>query len=112
MVTKESTTKPGYLSPEYLSLKKKVKDFDSFQVCQYSPHLGLIPIEISDIFPAAHHVASRINYNPEEFTEFEKTWTEFFKRNNFSEIKYDKNDEFLKYFVKTLSKNIKKISLG
>ena len=111
MITKESTTKPGYLSPEYLSLKKKVNDFDSFQVCQYSPHLGLIPIEISDIFPAAHHVASRINYNPEEFTEFEKPWTEFFKKNNFSEIKYDKNDEFLKYFVKTLSKNIKKQSL-
>ena len=112
LITKESTTKPGYLSPEYLSLKKKVNDFDSFQVCQYSPHLGLIPIEISDIFPAAHHVASRINYNPEEFTEFEKTWTEFFKRNNFLEIKYDKKDELLKYFVKTLSKNIKKISLG
>ena len=111
LITKEFNTKPGYLSQQYLSLKKKIKDFDSFQVCQYSPHLGLIPIEISDIFPAAHHESSRIDYNPEEFTEFEKTWTEFFKKNNFSEIKFDKKDEFLKYFVKTLSKNIKKKSL-
>jgi len=111
LITKEFNTKPGYLSQQYLSLKKKIRDFDSFQVCQYSPHLGLIPIEISDIFPAAHHESSRIDYNPEEFTEFEKTWTEFFKKNNFSEIKFDKKDEFLKYFVKTLSKNIKKKSL-
>jgi len=112
LITKESSTKPGYLSPEYLSLKKKVKDFDSFQVCQYSPHLGLIPIEISDMFPAAHHVASRIKYIPEEFTEFEKTWEDFFKKNKFLEIHYDKKDEFLKYFVKILPKEIKKKSFG
>ena len=29
---------------------------------------------------------------------------------NFSEIHYDKDDEFLKYFVKTLPKEIKKKS--
>jgi hypothetical protein len=28
--------------------------------------MGLIPIEISDIFPAAHHESSRINYDPKE----------------------------------------------
>ena len=95
-----------------LEKKKKVKEFETFQVCQYNPHMGLIPIEISDIFPAAHHESSRINYDPKEFTEFQKTWENFFKKNKFLEIHYDKKDEFLKYFVKTLPKEIKKKSFG
>ena len=112
LITKESSTKPGYLSQQYVSLKKKVKEFDTFQICQYNPQLGLIPIEISDIFPAAHHETSRINYDPKEFTEFQKTWEDFFKKNKFLEIHYDKKDKFLKYFVKMLPKEIKKKSFG
>ena len=112
IIVKESNTKPGYLSQEYKRLKKKLKDFEAFQVCQYNPHLGLIPIEISDIFPAAHHETSRINYDPKEFVIFEKTWEKFFKKNKFLEIHYNKEDEFLRYFVKTLPKEIKKKSFG
>ncbi len=110
MIFRESKTKPGYLSPQYSRLKRKIKDFDSFQVCQYNPQLGLIPIEISDIFPAAHHETSRIEFKPNEFPTFEKTWDEFFKLNKFSEIHYDKKDEFLKHFVQRLPKEIKKKS--
>ena len=66
---------------QYIELKKKFKDFDSIQVCQYNPQLGLIPIEISDIFPAAHHETSRINFDPKEFPTFEKTWASFFNSN-------------------------------
>ena len=112
IIIKESNTKPGYLSQEYKRLKKKLKDFEAFQVCQYNPHLGLIPIEISDIFPAAHHETSRINYDPKEFVIFEKTWENFFKKNKFLEIHYNKEDKFLRYFVKTLPKEIKKKSFG
>jgi len=110
LVTKEYSTKPGYLAHQYLALRKKFKDFDSIQVCHYNPQLGLIPIEISDIYPAAHHETSRINFEPNEFPTFEKTWKDFFSNNKFSEIHYDKNDQFLKYFVKMLPKNIKKKS--
>jgi 7-cyano-7-deazaguanine tRNA-ribosyltransferase len=110
IITKESSSKPGYLSHEYINLKKKIKDFESFQVCQYDPLLGLIPIEISDIYPAAHHETSRINFEPSEFPVFEKTWNEFFANNKFSEIHFDKEDKFLKYFVKWLPKEIKKKS--
>ena len=112
VIIKEYNTKPGYLSPQYIGLKKKFKDFDSIQVCQYNPHLGLIPIEISDIFPAAHHETSRLNFKPNEFTVFEKTWKDFFNNNKFSEIHYDKDDEFLKYFVKMLPKKIKQKSFS
>ena len=108
LIIKESNTKPGYLSHQYVGLKKKIKDFDSFQICQYNPQLGLIPIEISDIFPAAHHETSRINFVPKEFPVFENTWKTFFDKNKFEEIHYDKDDQFLKYFVSMLPKNIKK----
>ena len=112
LITNESSTKPGYLSHQFVNLSKKLKDFDEVQICQYNPQLGLIPIEISDVFPAAHHETSRMNFDPKEFTEFEKTWKAFFENNQFSEIRYNKDDEFLKYFVKTLPKNIKKKSFS
>ncbi|MCV0365947.1 MAG: tRNA guanosine(15) transglycosylase TgtA [Nitrosopumilus sp.] len=111
LITKESSTKPGYLSNQYVGLKRKFKDFDSMQICQYNPILGLIPIEISDIFPAAHHETVRINFEPKEFPAFEKTWNGFFSNNKFLEIHYDKNDGFLKHFVKTLPKEIKRKSI-
>ena len=99
------------MSQQYLSLKKKLKDIESIQICQYSPHLGLIPLEISDIFPAAHHETARLDFEPEEFIEFEKTWSKFFSNNKFSEIYFDKSDEFLKYHIKSIPKGIKKKSL-
>jgi len=112
VITKESSTKPGYLSHQYIGLKKKFRDFDSIQVCQYNPQLGLIPIEVSDIFPAAHHETSRVDFYPKEFPTFKKTWDVFFSNNSFLEIHYDKNDEFIKYFVRTLPKKIKRKSLA
>ena len=112
VIIKEYNTKPGYLSPQYIGLKKKFKDFDSIQVCQYNPHLGLIPIEISDIFPAAHHETARLDFKPNEFTVFEKTWKDFFNNNKFLEVHYDKDDKFLKYFVKMLPKKIKQKSFS
>ncbi len=111
IITNESNSKPGYLSHQYVGLKRGFKDFESFQVCQYNPIIGIIPIEISDIFPAAHHETSRIDFEPKEFPSFEKTWKDFFSNNNFSEIHYNKNDEFLKHFVKILPKEMKKKSL-
>lgn len=112
LIIKEYNTKPGYLSPQYIGLKKKFKGFDSIQVCQYNPHLGLIPIEISDIFPAAHHETARLDFKPEGFTVFEKTWNDFFNNNKFLEIHYDKDDKFLKHFVKMLPKKIKQKSFS
>ncbi|MFB5611817.1 MAG: tRNA guanosine(15) transglycosylase TgtA [Nitrosarchaeum sp.] len=111
IITKESNTKPAYLSHEYSSLKRKFKDDKSIQVCQYSPYLGLIPIEISDIFPVAHHETARLSFEPKDFPTFENTWTKFFKNNQFSEVYFDKSDEFLKYFIKILPKGIKRKSI-
>lgn len=110
VITKESSTKPAYLSQQYAALKKKLKDPESVQVCQYNPHLGLIPLEISDIFPAAHHETARLDFDPKEYSEFDITWKKFFANNKFSEIYFDKNDRFLSHFVKDM-KGIKKKSI-
>jgi len=110
-ISKDYHLKPAYLSPQYSSLKKKFKDSESVQFCQFNPFLGLIPLEISDIYPASHYVITDSNFNPEKFLEFEKTWKIFFEKNNFSEVFFDKNDEFLMYFTKLIPKGIRKKSL-
>lgn len=112
IITKEPHIKPGYLSKEYLSLKRKFKDIDSFQVCYYNPHLGLIPNEISDIFPAAHHETSRLSFDASEFEEFKKTWMRFFENNKFQQVFFDKEDDFLTRFTKKLPKGIRRKSLN
>jgi 7-cyano-7-deazaguanine tRNA-ribosyltransferase len=111
IITKEPKIKPGYLSQDYFALKRKFKNIESIQVCYYNPQLGLIPNEISDIFPAAHHETARVVFDSKEFSEFQKTWTKFFENNKFSEIYFDKKDDFLKNFIKILPKGIKKKSL-
>ena len=110
LITTESSTKPGYLSHQYTALKNRLDNFESFQVCQYDPILGLIPIEISDVFPAAHHETARIKFQADQFPTFKKTWNDFIENNNFTEIHYDKDDPFLNHFVSQLSKDVKKVS--
>jgi len=112
IILKEPNIKPGYLSHDYVSLKRKFKNIESIQVCYYNPQLGLIPNELSDVFPAAHHETARVIFNPKEFLEFEKTWIKFFENNDFSEIYFDKKDDFLKRFTKILPREIKKKSLN
>ena len=110
-ITKDSKLKPAYLSPEYFELKKKFKEPESVQFCQYNPYLGLIPLEISDIYPASHYVMANSNFNPEEFTEFAKTWETFFEKNDFTVVYFDKDDQFLKYFSKSIPKGTRKKSV-
>lgn len=112
VIIKESNTKPGYLSRQYTQLKKRFGDrFEQIQICQYSPHLGLIPIELSDIYPAAHHETARIHFEPMEFTMFAATWKIFFEKNSFTTLHYDHNDYFLGYFVEMLPHTIMRESL-
>lgn len=109
VITPESHTKPGYMSREYRELYKRTGD-DDVQFCQYSPILGIMPIEISDVYPAAHHEQARVHVEPAACTEFAKTWDAFFENNEFAEVWYDKGDAFLGHFARRL-KGVKKRSL-
>ena len=112
VISPDTSRKPYYLSSEYSTLRKKFDNPESIQFCQYNPFLGLIPLEISDIFPSAHYVTSRIDYNPKDFSVFLKTWNIFLEKNNFTTIYCDKKDEFLTFFLKSVPKSIRKKSLS
>lgn len=111
VILPESHTKPGYTSHQYSSAYKNIKNADAVQFCQYNPVLGIIPIEISDLYPAAHHETARLAMDPVQCTEFTETWDLFFGNNHFVEIRYDKNDIFLGHFAKRL-KGIRRRALS
>jgi 7-cyano-7-deazaguanine tRNA-ribosyltransferase len=112
VIIPDGTVRPFYLSKEYNDIKKQfLKKYDRVQFCQFNPFLGIIPLEISDMYPASHYVMPRIRYNQNEFPEFTKTWRTFFVNNNFK-IVYAASDEFLKYHTKLLPRKIKVISIS
>ena len=106
VITPEPTIKPAYLSHEYAKLKKRFER-DSVQFCYYNPFLGVIPFEISDLYPASHYVLTRTCFRAEDFPVFEKTWGTFFAKNKFKTIHCNKNDKFIQSFVKSLPSRIK-----
>ena len=108
IITKNTITRPAYLTNEYSMLKEKFSNAESIQFCYYNPFLGIIPLELSDMYPASHYEMSRFNFMPEDFPAFAQTWNTFFSRNKFDILYVPKNDDFLKHFVKLLPKNIKK----
>ena len=107
VIVPDGGIRPFYLSNEYAKLKRKfASDIDSVQFCQYNQFLGIIPLELSDIYPAAHYLSSNITYREYDFPEFLKTWNIFFKKNKFKKI-YAANDEFLKHHAKVTKIKIK-----
>lgn len=69
----------GELHPFYStrSYRQVVKRFPDALVCSYSPFLGIIPAEISDVFPASHNLASRSAHRPEDYPTFVESLEEF-----------------------------------
>ena len=112
VITPDTNIKPAFVSKEYKTLKAKFKEPELVQFCNYNPFLGIIPIEISDIYPASHYVMARNLFNPKHFSLFLDTWKKFFEKNNFEVVYTQKNDEFLKFFRKFIPKNIKKKSIN
>jgi len=108
VITKDPTVKPVFSSYQYKNLRKKFKDPDLVQFCNYNPFLGIIPIEISDVFPASHYVMTRKEFEPEKFPTFLKIWSDFFSKNKFDFVYLPKNDLFLQYYKKFIPKDTKK----
>jgi len=108
VIAKDPNIKPAFSSYEYKKLRKQFKDPDSIQFCNYNPFLGIIPIEISDVFPASHYVMTRKEFQPEQFPIFLKTWNEFFSKNNFKVVYLPKDDLFLQFYRKFIPKETRK----
>ena len=112
VITRDTNQKPAYISNEYHNLRKQFKDPDSIQFCNYNQFLGIIPIEISDVYPSSHYVMVRKDFNPEDFPLFKETWEKFFAKNKFETVYLSKNDPFLRHFKKLIPKQIKRRSIG
>jgi 7-cyano-7-deazaguanine tRNA-ribosyltransferase len=63
----EDEVHPFYSTRSY---REAVKKFPDAQICSYNPFLGIIPAEISDVFPASHNLATRSAPRPEDYPTF------------------------------------------
>jgi 7-cyano-7-deazaguanine tRNA-ribosyltransferase len=72
----------GELHPFYSTrrFREIVKKFPDVQVCSYSPFLGIIPAEISDVFPASHNLATRTGQKPQDYPTFVDSLNKFAAR--------------------------------
>jgi len=113
MVQKTSSTKNVLLllpepdkHPFYTQYNELRKMLDcKVQLGYYSPFLGVVPEEISDLFPAAHHVAARVKFDPDKFETFGDALTSYIKNNKFKQI-IAVVDDFLEDFLKQLDEKV------
>ena len=106
-ISADSTRKPAYLTPEQEELEKSFDDPNKVQFCRYSRHLGLIPLEISDLYPASHYVETYDADPTFTYLEFAKTWEKFFLNNSFDLVYYS-DDKFLTHYIRRLPKGVRK----
>lgn len=99
----EPSRLPAYTSAQYRRLESS---YGNIQYCTWNPFLGIMPAELSDIYPAAHHVTADIERRPQDYTEFARTWEIFFENNDFERMHYG-DDPFLSYYIDKLD-NISK----
>jgi 7-cyano-7-deazaguanine tRNA-ribosyltransferase len=92
--------RPFYLSSVF---KNIIDKYSLSLVCLYNPFFGLIPVEISDIYPASHNVFSKhsTDFEPEDYGEFIKLFNSFLKSNHFKTA-YIIADPFMKKLLPAL----------
>ena len=103
----ESNIHPFYATYDF---RKLAKNFPDAQICTYNQFLGIIPAEISDIFPAAHNLAAKklTTYQTNDYPSFVASLKEFLTENNFNQI-IIVADQFIKSIItndRTLLKNL------
>jgi len=95
----ESDIHPFYTTLQYLQISKKLPDA---QICTYNRFLGVIPVEISDIFPAAHNLSLKnhaLTSRVEDYPTFKISLEKFLSTNSFKEV-IVVADEFIKQILK------------
>ena len=96
----EDEIHPFYSTTSY---KDIVKKFPDAQVCSYSPFLGIIPAEISDVFPASHNLATRSGHRLEDYPTFIESLKSF--AGKFEKIVVIAPDDFMKQATKAARLN-------
>jgi 7-cyano-7-deazaguanine tRNA-ribosyltransferase len=87
---------PFYTTQDYKQLTKK---FPNAQLCTYNRFLGIIPAEISDIFPAAHNLTAKLTtYQSNGYPSFVESLKGFLRDNEFDEVTIIA-DQFIKNMI-------------
>jgi 7-cyano-7-deazaguanine tRNA-ribosyltransferase len=82
----DTQVSPFYSSHEYHKLSSK---FSDYQICAYNPFIGIIPAEISDIYPAAHNLISKrkLNVNSaKDYPTFVSSFEKFLSHSYFDDV--------------------------
>jgi 7-cyano-7-deazaguanine tRNA-ribosyltransferase len=98
----EDEIHPFYTTTTYKDIVKRLPDA---QICSYNPFLGIIPAEISDVFPASHNLATRSDYRLEDYPTFIESLKAFACR--FEEIAIVAPDDFMKQATKAARLNVR-----
>jgi 7-cyano-7-deazaguanine tRNA-ribosyltransferase len=106
----EAKIHPFYTSKNFVKIKKSLCDAEIFS---YNPYLGIIPAEISDIFPASQNIISVENDSPTlalNYLTFIDAMKFFLKTNQNKKITIIAN-EFMKQIISHFhsQENIKNI---
>jgi 7-cyano-7-deazaguanine tRNA-ribosyltransferase len=103
----DSSVHPFYATRDFVKLTKK---FPEAQICTYNRFLGIIPSEISDIFPAAHNLSAKLTtYQANNYTSFVDSLREFLTKNEFEEI-IILADQFMKNIINNNKSILKKFN--
>ena len=105
----EPHSKPAYLDPEICCLEESVGV--NVQFCIINKYLGLIPLELSDMYPAAHNLApSGIDIGVTRTLLY--TLMCVISNNSFNEVIYDKKDLLIAKLVRNIPHNIKRTGIS
>jgi 7-cyano-7-deazaguanine tRNA-ribosyltransferase len=102
IICREDEIHPFYSTKSFREIAKK---FSDYQICTYNPFLGIIPAEISDIFPASHNIMTRTEYKIEEYPTFLDSLSKFISR--FDEVILIAANDFLKQAIITARINFR-----
>ncbi len=96
----DQSIRPFYLSSIFKNLIDK---YSPSLVCLYNPFFGLIPVEISDVYPASHNVFSNhsSDFEAGDYGEFIILFNSFLKNNHFKTV-YIIADSFMKKMLSFL----------
>ena len=100
IICPEDEIHPLYSTTTY---KNIVKKFPDAQICSYNPFLGIIPAEISDIFPASHNLITRSSHRLEDYPTFIESLKSF--AGKFEKIVVIAPDDFIKQATKAARLN-------
>ncbi len=109
LLLREPDDHPFYASGIYNGISAALKDQD-IQLAYYSPFLGVVPAELSDLFPAAHHVSTRTGLDPGDFPTFGAALESYIGGNGFRRVVIVA-DEFVNAHLQKISKITNLIAL-